>query len=277
MLKKAKFIKGLDLKEPKVLILAISMDNKKQTLEDFEAFVELANRHKNRISKVRVVLSCYLQRHYVGEEKALELLENWKKENSEFLAKFTVSKDEIKPESWKEIIADPRYDAELKKAENEYKNNKEFQELVDKLAKKFSWKKSFEDAKNYLIDECAGMLVLSYDGIIAYPHQKLNDAAEYFLSKYNSKHHYAGYEISSINSYERHKAHVNLEEILITNCFNLSKVMEVNGIFGGKQQAKFFEKFIQMKEEFVLNRDNEERKDAQNQTNQRSVQTPVYQ
>jgi len=193
------------------------------------------------------------------------------------LSKLTVSEEEAKPESWKQIIADSRYETELRKAENEYTNNKEFKELVDKLAKKFSWKKSFEDAKNYLLDECAGMLVLSYDGIIAYPHQKLNDAAEYFLSKYNPEHYYAGYEIRSIASNKKLKIQANTEEILIANCFNLSKVMEVNGIFGGNQQAEFFKKFIQMKEEFLQKKGKEEHTDVKNKAEQRSRQTPIYQ
>lgn len=254
MTKRAKFSKGLDVREPKVLILAISMDNKKQTLEDFEAFVELVNRHSKRIAGVRVVLSCYLQRHYVGIEEATKLYDKWKKENGSFLKKFTVSTSKIEPESWEKIIKDSRYDEAFKKANEEYATSKDFRDIVDNLARKFSWKKTFEDAKNYLLDECAGLLVLSYDGVIAYPHHKLNDAADYFLNKYNPSHSYAGYEIHAVKQKENIiNTKLNNEEALISTCFGLTKLMEINGIFGEKKQTQFFQQFMKMKTQFATN------------------------
>lgn len=270
MTKRAKFSKGFDVKEPKVLILAISMDNKKQTLEDFEAFVDLANRHKKRVAGIRVVLSCYLQRHYVGAEEAIKLYEKWKNENGSFLKKFAISTSEVEPESWEKIIKDSRYDEAFKMAQEEYATSKDFKDIVDTLARKFSWKKSFEDARDYLLDECAGLLVLSYDGVIAYPHHKLNDAADYFLNKYNPSHNYAGYEIHTAREKEIvNHVKPNNDEALISTCFGLTKLMEINGIFGERKQTQFFQQFMKMKTEFATNEIiMEDNLRVENQTNQ---------
>jgi hypothetical protein len=281
MTKKAKFSKGLDLKQPKALILAVSIDNKKQTLEDFEAFVELANRHKKRISGIRVVLSCYLQRHYVGSEEARKFFDNWKEENGSFLKKFTISIEEVEAKSWETIIKDPRYDEAFKKVQEEYTTNEDFKNIVARLARKFAWKKSFEAARNYLLDECAGLLVLSYDGVIAYPHFKLGDAADYFLNKYNPHHHYAGYELHLVKSHKSvRQASVyslpNNEEGLISACFGLSKMMELNGIFGPKKQSKFFEKFVVLKEEFVSQTINMDEENDETQTYQGRSQATAF-
>lgn len=79
-----RFTQRLKIERLNELILAISMSNKKQTGDYLKKFVDLINRHNEtdlKIKKVKVLLSCFLQRHYIGTEAAKEGGKQWKQAN----------------------------------------------------------------------------------------------------------------------------------------------------------------------------------------------------
>ncbi len=259
---RAKFIKGLRASDPITLKLVVSMENKRQTGEDFLAFVELVNKHnkkRNMIKKVEIILSCYLQRHYVGEQKTVEIRETWEKNNEISLKENLQVPFEIIP--WNELCKFEKYSDSKKKVDNLYTEDTAFQTIVNNLAKQHSHKADHQSAVNYLLEECAGLL--SMDGDVAYPSTSLNGAVSYMLEKFKSSLIFHGYMLIQpqvLNSVffkhkNQNKETMLPEEVNIANllqvCLELSELMSNAGINNLEKQANYFKDFIELTRKYA--------------------------
>ena len=55
--------------KPLTLLYAISKDNDRQTKDNFGLFINWVIENKNKIGTLKIILSDYLNRHYVGEDR----------------------------------------------------------------------------------------------------------------------------------------------------------------------------------------------------------------
>ncbi len=188
--KKAKFIKGLNTKERTTLTLAVSMENEKQTGEDLEAFIVLVNQHKNRVKRLKIVLSCYLQRHYIGKQAAEALFDKWKGENKDALSKLDPD-IELEVVGWRTIIETDEFKCALQFLTRLYDESEEFRTKVKLLSNRHSHKADAESSKSYLLEENTFFMI--YKGIVCYPGQHLNAANEFVVQNYNKDLIFCGY------------------------------------------------------------------------------------
>lgn len=211
---KPKFIGGLSRRaksEENLLIelqTVISIGNKNQVGECFEAFVELVNKHSSRISKLKIIVSDWLQRHYLGEEAAGALLEEWVQSSQQYLDKLQIPYEVI---GWNKFTNDPAYLEAHEKISTLYSTNSAFGTVVDKCAKQHSHKADFESAKKYILEECA--VALLQKGHFAYPSKESNAAMGYVIEKFNPDFHYHGYLLDTMRitreQYEMSKGTTN--------------------------------------------------------------------
>lgn len=252
----ARFTQRLKTDRMDELILAISMSNTKQTGDYLKEFIDLINRHNEtdlKIKKVKVLLSCFLQRHYIGVEAAKQGGESWKQANEAALiclkngAAYEISK-------WDEWIHHPRYEATLKKVITLYETNDAFKTIIGNLVKRHAPKADEISAKNYLFEECTVFLLLK-DAHVSYPSNELNAAVDFVTRYFQTNIHYHGYAF-----YSKAEAQVlprkavkpssstvvfsEEEKAIKEEVLKLASRLESIGIVGKSKQINFFKKVL---------------------------------
>lgn len=207
-------IKGLDHffrqcpgKKNLSIVNVISMEQPSQTGVKFEAFAKQLNMiHKrHKVKKIVVILTDFLQRHYVALNQELSKSEvnklsnekgkAWIKKNRKTLTFCLDLKINFEIIRWKKLLERNDFTEALHKVENLYQTDVKFKSIVDSLSqhyadklvlrftslkKPFNVKACFEAAKSYLLEESAiwgPLLNLGFD-FITYPGRK-NEAVEY--------------------------------------------------------------------------------------------------
>lgn len=207
-------IKGLDHffrqypgKKNLSIVNVISMEQPSQTGIKFEAFAKQLNvlHQRHRVKKIVVILTDFLQRHYVAlnqelSESKVSKLSNekgkaWIKKNRKTLTFCLDLKINFEIVHWKKLLERDDFDEALRKVRNLYQTDVTFKSIVDSLSQQYadklvlrsanlekplSVKICFEAAKSYLLEESAiwgPLLNLGFD-FITYPGRK-NEAVEY--------------------------------------------------------------------------------------------------
>jgi len=193
------------------IVSVISMEQPSQTGEKFKAFVEQINivHQKRGLKKLVIILTDFLQRHYVElntnlKSSEVEKLANkkgvdWKRENRKFLTFSLDLNINFEIISWEKLLNQHDFKEALDRVKNLYKIDEKFKNIIDKLSNHYAEKlncrfKSLENsslpetffkaAKNYLLEESAiwgPLLKLNFD-FITYPGSK-NEAVEYTYTK----------------------------------------------------------------------------------------------
>lgn len=203
---KTKFIKGLSSKEPVNLWLGVSLDNSKLQGDNLAKFVTLVNRHASKIKFLYVVVGCEVYGQYVGKEIAKIMGDKWVEQATEHMNSQKL-KVPFKFVRWTELTSTEQYSELLNQVEKNYQLDVNFQTIVDTLSEEFRNRKKckFENARNYLLSECA--VYLMFDGKTTYPSKELNLALQYVLAKYKKPDEleYVGYDISGDESVKQSK------------------------------------------------------------------------
>jgi len=258
----AKFKTPLHIGSDSELWLLVSLENDKQSGENLTAFFDLIERlatNGREIKKIKIILSDYLNRHYRGEEKAKEMGLEWVTKNDLILKACKIPIEII---YWKSLY-DPeevkQKEVVLKKLHQE---NQEYQIIINGIASSHAKKAGNGSATNYLIEESA--VISSLEGIICYPADELNEALKFSIKYFKQNLVYHGYAIydnnkkkkniglSSSNTTQTISKTSNSSERLLICSLQLVEAMENNGIFGAQQQAGFFQKFIELKNQHSL-------------------------
>jgi hypothetical protein len=266
----ARFTQRLKTDRMDELILAISMSNKKQTGDYLKEFVDLINRHNEtdlKIKKVKVLLSCFLQRHYIGTEAARQGGEIWKQENEAALmclkngAAYEIS-------DWDEWVHHPHYEATLKEVIALYETNDAFRTIIGNLVKRHAPKADEVSAKNYLFEECTVFLLLK-DAHVCYPSNELNAAVDFVTRYFETNIHYHGYAF-----YSKAEAQVlprkavkpssstgglsEEEKAIKEEVLKLASRLESIGIVSKSKQINFFKKVLPSSSQEVIVEANQE-------------------
>lgn len=249
---KAKFIGGLKLdpEEKEItLTMIISMDNVNQRGEGLEAFIDLVNRHP-RINRLRVIVSAYLHRHYVGEEQALALGKEWIKNNQPILEQ---AKVQVDLEELHNLLENRKNDFELNIASVNklYNDDADYKSIVTGIALQHMVKCSLDAAKNYLLDECAVSLLI--DEPEAYPAAGLNKALQYVRNIHKPTKSYYGYRLSQVHeifSAKNKLLKASPDETLANACFSFTETLQKHGIFYPTDQVAFFKEFLNLKSKY---------------------------
>jgi hypothetical protein len=189
------------------IVNVISMEQPSQTGIKFEAFAKQLNviHQRHGVKKIVVILTDYLQRHYVAlnqelSESKVSNLSNekgkaWIKKNRKTLTFCLDLKINFEIMRWKKLLERNDFYEALRKVKNLYRTNVKFKSIVDTLSqhfadklvlrsenfeRPFNVKTCFEAAKSYLLEESAiwgPLLNLGFD-FITYPGRK-NEAVEY--------------------------------------------------------------------------------------------------
>lgn len=236
---RAKFIKGFVVDEAVVLQHFISMNHDRQSNENFKAFIEMVQRlnknQKQRINKVEIDLSCYLQRHYVGNAEAEKIGKKWREENENSLKMLNIPYEII---GWKDLISKIGYGECFEKVTKLFQTDDAFKLIVTNLAKQHSHKADFDSAKNYLLEECA--VFLNTTGHICYPSTELNAAVSFVLKKFESKLKFHGFMLYQEPEKKLENSCSANDEKLFKTCLKISKLMELSGIYSKTDQMRFF-------------------------------------
>ena len=189
------------------IVNVISMEQPSQTGIKFEAFAKHLNviHQRHGVKKIVIILTDFLQRHYIGLNEKLSLSEvrklsnekgkAWIKKNRKALTFCLNLKINFDIVRWEKLLAQKDFGEALDKIKNLYHIDVKFKSTVDilsqhyadklvlrseNLEKPFNIKTCFEAAKSYLLEESAiwgPLLHLGFD-FITYPGRK-NEAVEY--------------------------------------------------------------------------------------------------
>lgn len=252
----ARFTQRLKTDRMDELILAISMSNTKQTGDYLKEFIDLINRHNEidlKIKKVKVLLSCFLQRHYIGTEAAKKGGEIWKQENEAALmclkngAVYEIS-------YWDEWVHHPNYEATHAEVISLYETNDAFKTIIGNLVKRHAPKADEVSAKNYLFEECTVFLLLK-DAHVSYPSNELNAAVDFVTRYFGTNIHYHGYAFYSkaethllprkaVKSPSSTVVFSEEEKAIKQEVLKLASRLESIGIVGKSKQITFFKKVL---------------------------------
>lgn len=256
-----KSIRARGLTEVK-LTLAISMENKKQTGEYLQHFIDLVNRTNTgddsgskarkkisgfKIAQVIFLLSDYLQRHYIKKTPAKELGRQWMQKNTAYLSKLNTP---FKISYWSKCLKSTEYFAEYKKVIALYKINDGFKNTVHSVAKSHTSKGSQDAAIKYLLEECAVFLLLK-DSYVAYPSDNLNAATKCVVEYFKTGIQYVSYAFYTPKlKIENHTTVINCKQkdssdipkSITQKAQELISELDSCGIKTIQQQTKFFKK-----------------------------------
>lgn len=211
-------IKGLNIffkhnpyKKNISIVTVISMNQPSQTGVKFEAFVKQLNliHKKHGVKKIIIVLTDFLQRHYIALNNKLDFSEisklsnekgkSWINENRKSLTFYLNVQINFVILGWKNLYARNDFSETLNKVENLYQKDVKFRDIVDKISDKYANKlflkeKNFQNnlnvqnffdaAKSYLLEESAiwGPIFNMGVDFITYPGRK-NEAIDYTYAK----------------------------------------------------------------------------------------------
>ena len=94
---------------PIILLYAVSKDNERQTKDNFGLFINWVIENKKRITSLKIILSDFLNRHYIGDTQALEWGKIWKKDNQIYLDKLESLNFPCQLINWKRLINKKEY------------------------------------------------------------------------------------------------------------------------------------------------------------------------
>lgn len=177
--------------KPIILLYAVSKDNERQTKDNFGLFINWVIENKNKIITLKIILSDYLNRYYVGDVQALEWGRMWKVNNQVYLDKLKLLNVSYRLINWKLLLDKGEYSELRANIGQLYLNDQEFKTAVNGLAYSHQNKAGYDSAVNYLLEESAGLALL--EGVLTYPAQKLNGAIHCALSKLNRGPTYIGH------------------------------------------------------------------------------------
>lgn len=218
--------------KPLTLLYAISKDNDRQTKDNFGLFINWVIENKNKIGTLKIILSDYLNRHYVGDTQALEWGRKWKEENQIYLDKLQPLNISYQLMDWKLLIDKAQYPELKANIDRLYLNDLEFKTAVNGLAYSHQNKAGYDSAVNYLLEESTGLALL--EGILTYPAQKLNGAIHCALSKLNCGPTYIGHMF--IHSKSAHDS----RHVLYKSAFNFLSALDQTGYKAIGIKYKFF-------------------------------------
>lgn len=190
MPKKAVFLgKALhELTTPIKLIYIINMDQVYQGDDCFKLFLQMVNKHKHKINHLVILDTSYLHRHYNRELSDAKIESPWLATHK---AHFSLIDESIKYEvmTWDAITNDTQFASAHTKVLQDYQGNESgenidstFHQIVQNLVFKYKHKKTKKEALQYVLEECAGSLIL--DGsYVTYPGH-FNAAISYVVKKY---------------------------------------------------------------------------------------------
>lgn len=185
-----------------ILNYAVSKDNSKQTDDNFALFTNWVIENKNKVTSVKIILSDYLHRFYVGEIEASLWGESWKDKNKKHLEALHKADIPYQLIDWRSLISEANYIQLKSHVDNLYATDQEFKTTVNGLATSHQNKAGFDSAVQYLLEESAGIASLT-EGILTYPSPKLNGAIHCALTKLNCGPIYIGHMfIYSKSSYD---------------------------------------------------------------------------
>jgi vacuolar-type H+-ATPase subunit E/Vma4 len=194
---KAFFKENLEGISGKISItLVISIENESFHGEAFKSFIELVNQKKEKIEKLVIIDTTYLNRHY-DKTLANEKLESpWLRSHKEIINGCEAI-TEVK--SWLDHINSEEYKkthatllASYQGDEHGCNVDEKLRDIVLSTAKNFSHKAPLKQTVSYLLEECAGAAVLN--GYVTYAGD-FNAAIKYTLSKYNTDLKLISYKI----------------------------------------------------------------------------------
>lgn len=255
----ARFTQRLKTDEMEELILAVSMSNAKQTGDYLREFIDLINRHNEqglKIKNITVLLSCFLQRHYIGYEAAKKSGEKWRVENEPYL-KCLEQGGHYKITHWNEWVNNSDYVNAHAHVASLYESNDEFKTIIGNLVKRHAPKSDEASAKKYLFEECAVFLLLK-NAHISYPSNELNAAVGFVTNYFKTDIHYHGYafysraearqlppkKIPEATPSTRTTFICDEERTIKEEMLKLSSQLEKIGIVGKSKQVTFFKKVL---------------------------------
>lgn len=230
-------------------------DNDRQTGEGFAAFVDLVNKYKSQINKLKIILTDYLQRWYCGIDKATDLSDQWKKHNITAINHLQVPFEIC---SWKNYLDTQDYPLALKIVKQLYVEDQIFKEMVDEEVNKYKYKAVIHEeqelkrnaAKEYLFEECA--VVLLFTGYLTYPGD-LNKAIKYILlldTKISMEFYPSPAKLRFFRHIikKRNIAHHTdgTKHTLVNSCLHTTHLLKEHGIIETEAQSKFFSNFVSM-------------------------------
>ncbi|WP_218814194.1 hypothetical protein [Rickettsiella endosymbiont of Dermanyssus gallinae] len=189
------------------IVNVISMDQPSQSGDKFESFTNCINNlnKKHGVKKLVIILTDFLQRHYVGlntqlspneiKKLAIEKGSHWVKNNRKALTFQLDIKIDFQIVYWDNVIGKKDYKDAFAKVSHLYQTDAAFRGIVDELSKSYAdkllyrhkeianppnFESCFDAAKNYLLEESAiwGPLLKQDLDFITYPGGK-NKAVEY--------------------------------------------------------------------------------------------------
>lgn len=186
--RRAKFLRGFSkVRMPIELHVGISIDNEKQRGQDLEAFVELVNKNKGFITKVYVMLTGYLHRHYTSLAEARSFDEQYLEETHDIYEKLEVPYTFV---YWESIVETEDFRAKRKEIDVIRANDEAFSVKVKNVSLGHKSKGSEEVIEAYLLEEATWFHYKKGMGggkiYMTYPADRLNSACTHIIDKYDS-------------------------------------------------------------------------------------------
>ena len=232
------------LPERSVLIYGVSKDNDKQTGNNFQSFIDWIVENKNKVSELKIVLSDWLHRFYVGDEEALLWGKKWEEDNGRFLNKLNKVNIPYQLIHWKAVIETESFTKAKLEIKRLFNSDEGFIAIVKGLANNHKQKAGFTEALNYLLEESAG--IGSFEGILTYPANELNGAVSYALKKLHYGPIFIGHMLVPP------KARYNPQQDLCQLLFKAIRISEEAGYKSKLDKMNFFSQSI---EAFEKNKD----------------------
>jgi len=266
--------------EGSTIMTAISIGNHQQDNERFGSFVDLVNHYGRlkKVAKLMILVSGYLQRHYVhlrwdeyDEERAIKVAkgmdDDWLERNRVDLDRLTVPVEVVR---WDELSLAEGFEDILKKVMRDYAEDPVFTALIDAHEEAYVGRKiktyvedgnSFvpsqlrKAAMDYMMEECASYVQMVHHGFqyFAYP-GGMPAPGDYVLNKYFPLKplKYLRYEIRRIRETEPEPQPKRVDPFTRTSPeFRKKVILALNPIeWNTQKEEKFLVKLNLLLEEF---------------------------